>query len=72
MLNLYREVDGKIVIEHAGERLVLTVCEIGGKSVQLGFEGPHSFVINRVEVQTKIDSGVGYPQKLKPLRGNQS
>ena len=52
MLVLGRDVGQELVIDHKGERLVVVVIESGrwNRHVRLGFSGPHSFVIHRVEL----------------------
>jgi carbon storage regulator CsrA len=49
MLVLTRRRDETIVVEHAGEILEVTVVYLGGNKVRLGFTGPASFAIARVE-----------------------
>jgi sRNA-binding carbon storage regulator CsrA len=44
----------QVVIDHAGERLVLTILP----GWRIGFDAPLSFSINRSELQTAIDEAV--------------
>jgi carbon storage regulator CsrA len=55
LLVLTRRVNESIVIEHAGERITVCIGEAHGQ-VKLLFDAPHSFRINRSEVQHRVDS----------------
>lgn len=60
MLVLARKKDGRIFIDHAGERLFIKVTEIESDRVRLGFEGPREFVIIRAELD---EHGKGVPNQ---------
>lgn len=53
-LVLRRNEGEQVVIDHAGERLVLTMLH----GWRLGFNAPLSFSINRAELQAEIDDAV--------------
>lgn len=55
MLVIGRSENEDIVIQHAGETLVLTHCGYAKGLAKFGFEGPLSFVIRRAEIQNAID-----------------
>ena len=54
-LALTRKVDAAIIIEHAGERCVVTPRKISGGQVMLVFDAPHTFTIHREEIQARVD-----------------
>lgn len=56
MLVLSRKTREEVVITIRNERIVITVVELRGDKVRLGFDAHESVKINRSEVQTRIDS----------------
>lgn len=54
MLVLTRRVDEQIVITAGADTIVITVTEIEGGKVKLGFEAPHWVKINRREIQDAL------------------
>lgn len=52
MLILSRKREERVVIEtEAGERVEVTVCQIGEEKVRLGFEAPRGVRILRSEIE---------------------
>lgn len=50
MLVLGRQITERIVINHAGEQLIIEIVEARGGYARLGLDGPKSFVIKRDEI----------------------
>lgn len=50
MLFLDRKIGETIVVEHGGERLVVSLYRQRGRLFTLAFDGPQSFVISRGEL----------------------
>lgn len=56
MLVLRTKIYGKVIVQHAGEQLEITLVELQGNAARLGFSGPKSFIVDREEI---------YKDKLK-------
>lgn len=54
MLVLSRKAEESVVIECAGEKIVVSVVEIRGEKVRLGFEANNNIPIHRKEVYKLI------------------
>lgn len=65
MLVLSRKADQKIRI---GDDVVLTIVEIRGDKVRLGFDAPDDVFIDREEVAEKIKASGG--KRLKRTKGS--
>ena len=59
MLVLSRKKGERIVI---GENITVTVLEVSGDRVRLGFEGPREVPVHREEVHSRI-AGEGFRRK---------
>lgn len=57
MLVLSRKKDQKVCVNVGGVRIDVTVVQIAGDKVRLGFIAPSEVTIHREEVQERIDSG---------------
>jgi carbon storage regulator CsrA len=62
MLILIRERDETIVIRGGGVQvppieIIITVVDISGRKVRLGFDAPNDVSVNREELQQAIDAG---------------
>ena len=57
MLVLGRKITERIIVEHAGERLVIEIVEARGDKARIGLNGPKSFVVLRDEVSGAADLG---------------
>jgi carbon storage regulator len=56
MLVLSRKAQEKIVVTCGdGRRIIITLIEIRGDKVRLGFEADSEIVIHRLEIQQEID-----------------
>ena len=56
MLILTRRPNDSVVItDSAGERMEVMVLEVSGNQVRMGFCAPDDVIINRREIQDKID-----------------
>lgn len=56
MLFLSRKKRQSVVIEHKGERLIVSLAEIRGDKARIGFDGPATFTVHREEIQQRIDA----------------
>lgn len=56
MLVLSRLIREEIVIGTGDKRVTVTVLEIRGNKVKLGFTGPKEFCIHRAEVAARVDA----------------
>ena len=65
MLILTRQKDQKIIVEIGGQRMTITLAEIRGDKVRLGFDAPESFKILRQEL---LDSVVQENRSSSQLR----
>lgn len=58
MLVLSRRIEEIIEVEHCGEKLVITICDVqklrDDHKVRIGFHGPKSFHVLRSEVADAI------------------
>lgn len=55
MLILGRCKDDRVVITVGDVRITVSVCEIRGERVRLGFDAPPEVTVNRGEIQTLVD-----------------
>jgi carbon storage regulator len=54
MLVLSRQRNGQIIVRHNKQAVLITVVDIQGDKVRLGFEAPNDFEIHRYEVYEQI------------------
>ncbi len=50
MLVVTRQKNEKVYIDHAGERIEVSIVDVRGDSVRVGFNGPRSFAVQRDDV----------------------
>jgi len=58
MLILSRKVDKSVVVGEGDDTVTVTVVEIKGDKVRLGFEGPRNIPIDREEVRVRKENSI--------------
>lgn len=54
MLILTRQKDQKIIVDVGGQRMTITLTDIRGDKVRLGFDAPENFKILRQELHDSV------------------
>jgi carbon storage regulator len=54
MLVLTRQKEQKIIVEIGGQRMTITVADVRGDKIRLGFDAPASFKIYRQEIYDAV------------------
>lgn len=57
MLVLTRKRGERVVVSFGERRAVVTLVEVRGDKVRIGFDGPHDVKFWRQEIQDDIDAG---------------
>ena len=54
MLVLTRQKEQKIIVEIGGQRMTITVADVRGDKIRLGFDAPANFKIYRQEIYDAV------------------
>ena len=68
MLVLSRKKEQSVILRGGGAEIVVTVVEMRGDKVRLGFDAPSSVTIHRKEVQELVDAGIARGPALVPTK----